>query len=378
MDADFAARRPATVVGAMSGTSLDGLDLALVRLARRAGGAWDFALLAAETLPYDDDWRARLEGAFAKTGPALDELDAAYGRWLGGEVRRFAAAAGVRPDLVASHGHTVHHRPREGYTRQIGDPRFLQEACGIPVVADFRTSDVALGGQGAPLVPVADRLLFGAYAQCLNLGGFANVSHESAGGRRLAYDVTVVNVLLNRLAEAAGRPYDAGGAMARAGRTDEGVVARLDALPFYGMAPPKSLGREWLEASVWPVFAAAALSPRDALATATAHVARQLAAALARGPAGEVLVTGGGAYNTFLISRVRDRLPGIHRLVLPEGGEAGGGGAASLVDFKEAVAFALLGALRVRGEPNALASVTGAARDSSGGVVIGHRTAEPA
>ena len=375
MDADFAAARPATVVGVMSGTSLDGLDLALVRLARRDDATWAYELLAGVTRPYDPGWRGRLEGAFADTDPAIDALDAAYGRWLGEEVWRFAAAAGATPDLVASHGHTVHHRPGEGYTRQVGDPRLLHEVCGIPVVADFRTADVALGGEGAPLVPVADRLLFGAYAQCLNLGGFANVSYEAPDGRRLAYDITVVNALLNRLAEAAGRPYDADGELARAGRVDERIASRLDALPFYRATPPKSLGREWLEASVWPVFAAAALPAGDALATATSHVARQLAGALARGPRGEILATGGGAYNAYLIECVRDRLPGTHRLVFPEGGESGEGAPASLVDFKEAVAFALLGALRVRGETNALASVTGAARDSSGGVVVGYRTA---
>ena len=371
IDAAFARDADALVLGMMSGTSLDGLDLAAVRL--RSGGdqPWRYELLASETVAYDEAWRGRLDAAFALDGAPADQperelrdLDLAYGRWLGRQVGDFCDRHGLRPALVASHGHTVHHRPADGVTRQIGDPATLAAASGLPVVADFRSLDVSLGGQGAPLVPVADRLLFGRYGQCLNLGGFANVSFEYDGERR-AYDVTAVNILLNRLAAATGRDYDADGALARSGQADEALLERLDGLPYYGRAAPKSLGREWLEREVWPLFVAADLAPRNALATATEHIAGQLSAALAHGPAGSVLVTGGGAYNGFLIECTRQRLPATHELVLPEG---------ALIDYKEAIAFALLGALRVRGEVTALASVTGASRDSCGGVVVGLRT----
>ena len=372
MDARFAEGGPRVVIGMMSGTSLDGLDVAAVGLELRAEGRWAYELLCAETVAYEEAWRTRLIDAFDR-GAGLEredaawlrQLDRAYGDWLGERAADFAAAYGLTPALVASHGHTVHHRPERKYTLQVGDPERVAAACGLPVVADFRRLDVELGGQGAPLVPVADRLLFGDYAQCLNLGGFANVSYEAPGGR-LAYDITVVNGLLNRLAERCGRPYDDGGGLARRGTVLPDLSARLGALSYYATPPPKSLGREWLESAVAPLFDAYADAPLDALATATVHVAERIAKALADGPPGAVLVSGGGAHNDFLIELLAQRLPASHSLVLPEG---------PLIDFKEAIAFALLGALRIRGEATALASVTGARRDSCGGVVVGYRTA---
>ena len=368
VDPDFAdaARGGARVLGLMSGTSLDGLDLCLARVTHdRSLGQWSYELNAAETVPYDAAWRTRLEAAYELRGdasglsPKLAALDRDYGRYLGERAAEFLRRRRARADLVASHGHTVHHRPAEGYTLQVGDGRQLAAACGLQVVADFRTADVRAGGHGAPLVPLADEILFGGYAQCLNLGGFANVSYAASDGRRVAYDITAANGLLDRLSRRLGHDYDADGALAQGGRIDRQLSDRLAGLAHYRLAPPKSLGREWLEDSVWPLFGADDVDARDALATATAHVAAETARALAAGPPGEVLVTGGGAHNGFLVASIRARLSATHRLTVPD---------RRLVDFKEALAFALLGARRVRGEATALASVTGARRDTVGGV----------
>jgi len=357
IDPRFAFENSALVIGLMSGTSMDGLDICAAELVFSEGRQWNYKIIASQSLSYTPYWYEKLNSAFAKTRPELEQLHLEYGTFLGKQVRSFSESYNLHPRLIASHGHTIHHRPAEGYTFQIGDGESIANAARCPVVCDFRTQDVMLGGQGAPLVPVADRLLFGAYSQCLNLGGFANVSYERKEGR-LAYDITLVNVLLNRLANQLGKAYDPEGSIAKSGAVQPDLLARLDALSFYQKPAPKSLGREWLEKTVWPLFSESTLATNDLLATATCHIASALAKDLAQGPQGEILVTGGGGLNTYLIDSLRQNLPSTHQLVLPKG---------ELIDQKEALAFALLGALRMRGEVNTLASVTGASRDSSGG-----------
>ena len=351
----------------MSGTSLDGLDLCAARF-RESGNRWHYEVLAASCVPYSARWQGELQAAFAKTEGQLAPLHRRLGDYIGRAVVSFCAEHQLNPDLVASHGHTVHHRPERGYTLQIGDPARIAALAGVTCVGDFRSLDVSLGGQGAPLVPIADRLLFGAYAQCLNLGGIANVSFER-GGARVAADLTVCNQLLNRIALGADHAYDAGGALAASGTVDVELARAFCGLPFHARPAPKSLGREWVDARAWPLFEAISARPRDALATASEGIAQVLAAELASGPPGEILVTGGGAYNTHLVERVGRLLPPGHGLCLPSGTLGPSAGELTLVDVKEALAFALLGVLRLRGEVNALASVTGARRDSSGGLI---------
>jgi len=353
----FASAKPAVVIGLMSGTSMDGLDLCAVNFSISEQGEWTYTILASESKPYSSRWFDQLHSAFAKTRVELENLHVEYGTFLGEQVKGFSESINLKPALIASHGHTIHHRPQEGYTFQLGDGEALSKVAECPVLCDFRSLDVELGGQGAPLVPIADRILFGNYSQCLNLGGFANVSFEHSNGR-LAYDITLVNVLLNRLANQLGKEYDAGGEIAQSGVVQTALLRQLDVLSYYDRQAPKSLGREWLEQTIWPLFESAEYSTIDLLATATRHIAMRLAIDLAKGPAGEILVTGGGAFNSFLIDSLRQNLPSSHKLVLPKG---------ELIDQKEALAFALLGALRMRGEVNTLASVTGAKRDSSGG-----------
>ena len=348
------------MLGLMSGTSLDGLDLCRCDL-KVVGGQWSYQILRAATVAYSPEWRSRLDRAIALAPGALGPLDLTYAAYLAEAANAFL---GDETDVViASHGHTVHHAPSRGYTRQIGDPSTIARLTGRRVVADFRSEDVRLGGEGAPLVPLVDRLLFGTAAACVNLGGFANLSYED-GNRRIASDVTVCNLLLDRLAARRGLRYDDGGEIARGGRIDGGLLRELATDPFFTRAPPKSLGREWFEAKIWPPFSrkleAGTLSIPDALATAVRHLVTQVTDALGTAPGGAILVTGGGARNTFLLEGLRQNLPsGATRAPTPE----------TLVDFKEALAFALLGALRLRGETNVLSSVTGARRDSSSGVV---------
>lgn len=349
------------ILGMMSGTSLDGLDLALVELTR-SGNSWSYRLLATEALSYQPTLRQRLEASIDIPATDLLAFHAEYGTWLGQQARHFLDQIGLAADAVASHGHTVHHRPARGFTFQLGSPQHLALACGLTVVGDFRSLDVALGGQGAPLVPIGDRLLFGAYDFCLNLGGISNISLEQ-GGHRIAFDIGIANMLLNHLSRKAGKEYDAGGELARSGQLIPGLLEALDALPYYRQPFPKSTGYEWFAASILPLLKAHPASPADHLRTGVEHIAGQIAGQVGQlsgtSPA-RVLVTGGGAFNTYLMELLQQKSGARVEWIVPD---------PELVGFKEALVFALLGALRLEGETNVLASVTGASRDSCSGVV---------
>jgi anhydro-N-acetylmuramic acid kinase len=247
-------------------------------------------------------------------------------------------------------------------TLQIGSGAAIASETDLPVVCDFRSGDVALGGQGAPLVPIGDRLLFGSYPYCLNLGGFANISYES-NGQRIAHDICAVNTVLNMLASTEGFTFDRNGMMARGGKLHAGLLDQLNSIGFYHQPPPKSLGKEWLQAMVLPLLDRSGLSVVDQLRTYTEHVAIQIQRVLDANPGHPVLVTGGGTFNTFLTERIQSLVP--NPVVIPE---------SMMVHFKEALVFAFLGVLRMRGEVNCLASATGASRDSVGGAVF-HTTA---
>lgn len=343
------------IIGAMSGTSLDGLDLALCRF-ERDGDRWRHRVLRAGTLPYDDVWRQRLAMAHTLSGLELTRLDRDFGRYIGACCKTFAEGRPV--DLIASHGHTIFHLPEERLTLQIGNGNDIAAVSGICTIADFRRQDVAVGGQGAPLVPIGDELLFPEYTACLNLGGFANVSFRK-DGRRIAFDVGPFNMVFNRFAARLGHPYDAGGALARSGRCHEGLLQALDALPYYAAEGPKSLGREWVDETVMPLIERHALPPEDVLRTWSRHITRQTARILPDRPDASLLVTGGGAFNTFAMELLQEATP--YRVIIPDN---------DTVNFKEAIIFAFLGLLRANGQPNTLAAVTGAPADHAGGTVF--------
>jgi anhydro-N-acetylmuramic acid kinase len=343
------------VVGAMSGTSLDGLDLAAVKF-RRPENRWNFSIVAAETVKYSVEWEEKLRTAPKLAGEQLIELHTAYGQFTGAQINRLIKTHRLLPDLIASHGHTVFHQPEKGFTFQTGNGACIAAETGITTVADFRSTDVALGGQGAPLVPVGDRLLFPEYESCLNLGGFANISFEK-NEKRIAFDICPVNFILNDLARELGKPFDKNGELGRQGRIDNQLLEKLNQLEFYAQNPPKSLGKEWMDSHFFPVIEESNLSVQDKLRTAYEHIALQIAQAA---PAtGKMLVTGGGAFNTFLMEQLRQQLK--CEMVIPS---------REIINYKEALVFAFLGLLRHLGEINCLASVTGAKRDSSAGIIF--------
>ena len=354
-----------TAIGLMSGSSLDGLDLAFVRF-EEEGGKYRFHILEAETLPYPEHWKTMLAEAFHKQPEDLVQLDKDYGRYLGEQVLAFAQKHNATPDFVASHGHTIFHRPEEHYTLQIGDGQELAKACGFTVLNDFRSEDVSKGGQGAPLVPIGDKLLFSDYEICLNIGGIANLSYDE-GGKRIAYDLCIANQALNYLANMNGLDYDRDGELARSGEVDITLLKQLNRHPFYGQFPPKSLGREFFEANQKELLddrrtagrgtaGRDVLSVPDMLATFVEHIALQIALPISFLPKGKILCTGGGARNKFLIERLQARTK--HEVVVPE---------KQIIDYKEALVFAFLGLLRMEGKTNVLASVTGAESDSCSG-----------
>ena len=341
------------IIGLMSGTSLDGLDIALVRFE----DAWHFELLAAETIDYPQEWAERLSTLEHASAYEYALTDVRLGHYIGQCVNAFRQKHPIEVNLIASHGHTIFHQPHLGLTTQIGDGDAIAAETHLPVVSNFRTLDVALGGQGEPLVPMGDRLLFGRYDACLNLGGFANISFEHEG-QRIAFDICPCNMALNHLARLLGQPYDRDGLMARQGKVDANLLERLNAIEYYALPAPKSLGKEWYKAQFEPMLET---DEGSLLSTTTEHIAMQLASVVNTHNIKHLLVTGGGAHNTFLLERLRSLTPGCDTVVP----------AREVIDYKEAIVFALLGYLRVTGQTNTLASATGASRDSIGGTLSG-------
>lgn len=339
----------------MSGTSLDGIDIAFIEF-QHDDARWTFDILNAQTIPYSKYWRKELREAIGYSRQKLERLDFKYTDKLAEEIGGFIRRNGIQTiDAICSHGHTIMHRPEKGWTYQMGNLPRLAKDLERTVVCDFRVQDVALGGQGAPLVPIGDRLLFSEYDYCLNLGGFANVSYEE-NDQRIAYDIAPINIVLNRYAQKLRKEFDDSGNFARAGSVNEALLRALNSLAFYKEKPPKSLGLEWVVDHVFPLLEASALSPKDILATCTEHMAMQLAAQFSENA--NVLITGGGAYNAYLIERMKHH-KAVDVVVPPP----------AIIDFKEALVFGLLGVLRLRGEVNCLASVTGAQKDHSSGEI---------
>ena len=341
-------------IGLMSGSSLDGLDLALVRFTHNES-LYTYNIIKAETLPYSEFWHDQLADAFLNQPENLESLDKDYGAYLGSQIKAFIDKHQVKPDFVASHGHTVFHKPERHYTLQIGNGQALADACGLTVVNDFRTEDVLKGGQGAPLVPIGDQLLFSDYDICLNIGGIANLSYEEAG-KRIAYDVCIANQALNWLAQREGVSYDKDGLMARQGHIDNTLLETLNNNGFYRKQPPKSLGREFFETFQKSLLEA--YPTKDALATFVEHIAMQIAQTVNFLPKGKMLITGGGALNGYLVERIQNHT--LHQVVIPD---------RITIDYKEALIFALLGLLRLEGQTNVLCSVTGAPSDSCSGKI---------
>lgn len=353
----------------MSGTSLDGIDLAEILLKHNSEDAnpedsvnrnfargWTFKILKAKTIPYSSFWKNKLRKAIHFSEEELERLDFKYTEKLSEEILRFIKQNNIQEiDAICSHGHTIVHKPEEGFTFQIGNLPRLAKLVSRKVVCDFRTQDVKMGGQGAPLVPIGDRLLFPEYDYCLNLGGFANVSSE-VNNRRIAYDICPVNIVLNRYAEKLGSDFDESGNFAREGQIQSELLQKLNSLSFYQEKPPKSLGSEWVNEHIFPILETFDIPVKSILRTFTEHIAIQLSKQFRENCS--VLITGGGVYNSFLIERLK-HISKIEIIIPP----------AEIIEFKEALIFGLLGVLKIRGEINCLSSVTGARSDHSSGEV---------
>jgi anhydro-N-acetylmuramic acid kinase len=344
----------------MSGTSLDGIDLAQIQLTLH-NNKWTFKIIESETVRYDQNWINHLKLAVDYPETELEKLNAAYTKLLGNIISEFIEKHKIENlDAVCSHGHTILHQPKKGLTLQIGNLPEISNLINQTVVCDFRVQDVKLGGQGAPLVPIGDRLLFSEYDYCMNLGGFSNVSFEQ-NGERIAFDISPVNTVLNYYANQLGLDYDDKGQLSRLGKVDGNLLEQLNALDYYLQKFPKSLGFEFVKAVILPLIENFEVSIQDKLRTFTEHVALQTALALPN-KYGKILITGGGAYNDFLIERIQYYLPEME-IVIPS---------AKILEFKEALIFAILGILKLRDEINVLSSVTGAKRDHSSGEIYFH------
>jgi len=343
------------VIGLMSGTSLDGLDIVYVKFQKSDYA--NFEILSAETISYSHIWKERLQSAINLDKNGTSVLHNEYGVFLGIKTKEFISKNNIQKlDFIASHGHTVFHQPEKGITLQVGDGEEILKATNCTVVADFRTQDVQLGGQGAPLVPIGDRLLFSGYQACVNLGGFANISYER-NDLRIAFDICPVNIVMNYYSNKMGLEYDDKGIIASKGTIHQGLLKELNSLPFYSKKPPKSLGLEWVQQYVFPLVDKYKLDSHNILRTFLEHVAHQISQIIQ--PFDTILFTGGGVYNDFLIKRIEDI--GKNNIIIP---------ADDIINYKEALIFALLGLLKLQGQVNCLSSVTGAQKNHSSGKIF--------
>ncbi|MBD3635972.1 MAG: anhydro-N-acetylmuramic acid kinase [Crocinitomicaceae bacterium] len=347
-----------TVIGIMSGTSLDGLDICCVQLCH-VNNSYTYKVLATETFTFPVEWKKRLEAAYHQDINDLAEIDKDYGKFIGKLVNLFILKNKLKGkvELIGSHGQTIFHEPDKGITVQIGAGPEIAEATGINVINDFRIRDVELGGQGAPLVPIGDRLLFGAYASCLNLGGIANISYEQ-GDKRIAFDICPANLPLNKIVkEKFDISFDRNGEIAQSGTVIQDLLNALNDLSYYSQDPPKSLGYEWLDREFYPVIKNFSDKPvANVLRTVIEHESTQISKILNARQLSNCLVTGGGALNTFFVEQIQQKT--TTEIIIPD---------LQLIEFKEALIFAFLAYLHVNQQVNTLASVTGAKNDSIGG-----------
>ncbi|WP_066224328.1 anhydro-N-acetylmuramic acid kinase [Formosa haliotis] len=344
------------VIGVMSGTSLDGIDLIYASFNKSTH--WEYAIIYSETVAYSSYWLSVLKQLVSNSKKELQDIDQAYTDYLAIQIQQFIGRYEITDiDAVCSHGHTALHEPDNGFTYQIGNLPKLASLLNETVVCDFRVQDVKLGGQGAPLVPIGDDILFSNYDFCLNLGGFANVSTEVSGDR-IAFDVCPINIVLNHYTQKIGLAFDDGGKLASTGTVNTSLLQQLNGLAFYKAEYPKSLGLEWVIQEVFPLIDKEDLPVQDILRTFVEHFAIQISNILPKSKEATLLITGGGAYNTFLIERLKT-LSGC-KIIIPE---------PALIEYKEALIFGLLGILKLRGEINCLKSVTGAKKNHVSGVI---------
>lgn len=347
----------ANILGLMSGTSMDGMDAALCHFSDE--NAIDWKIRYFKCFDYPEHLKVLMQKA--QDSPSTEHLTAAemgYAQWcieIIEEVKAWAYEEDIEIHGVGIHGQTLFHQPEQKLTYQAGVLPIIAKETGLVVVGNFRIQDVLLGGQGAPLVPFGDQLLFSGYEGCLNLGGFANLSKGNptlGEGVLAAFDIAPANIVLNELASLLGHPFDNGGEIARKGMLNGWILDQLDSLEYYEHNGPKSLGVEWVEKFIDPIIYT--VDPQTALATYTEHLAQQIVNQL---PSGKTLVTGGGAFNQYLMERI-ELLGGNCELANP-----------ILIEAKEALIFALLAHQRLLGRANVYGHTTGSGMTHSSGVI---------
>ncbi|WP_422092236.1 anhydro-N-acetylmuramic acid kinase [Tenacibaculum ovolyticum] len=343
------------IIGLMSGTSLDGIDLVYVKFNKK--NYKSFKILATNTISYSDKWKNELKTAIHFSKEDLIILDIEYGKLLGKEINLFIDKNDIIDvDFIASHGHTILHQPDKGVTLQVGNGKIISEITSQKVVCDFRTQDVNLGGQGAPLVPIGDELLFDDFDFCVNLGGFANVSYKIKENR-IAFDICPVNIVLNHYVQKLGFDYDDKGSIAAKGDINENLLNELNSLEFYKKTAPKSLGLEWVQSNILPLIDKKEKDISSILRTFIEHSAIQIGKIIH--DSSTILITGGGVFNSFLVKRIEFYSKKKVEIQTIE-----------LINYKEALIFAFLGLLRVDNQVNCLSSVTGAKKNHSSGVIF--------
>lgn len=340
------------VIGLMSGTSLDGLDIAYC-VFKIENNKWNYSLLDSTTISYSDEWRNRLTNCMSLSPSELDKLSIDLGIFWGKETSDFITQNKLEVDFIASHGHTVFHQPEKGITVQVGDAKEISRICGTTTISDFRTKNVQLGGQGAPLVPIGDKLLFSEFDYCLNLGGISNISFDDLNGERKAFDISPCNLVLNHFANLQGLEYDDNGNIGRKGNIENELLNKLNRVNYYKKVAPKSLGKEDITNDFIPLMDSFDISLEDKMKTFYEHISIQIANEIEEG---KCLITGGGSFNVFLIDLIKEKTTA--EIILPN---------EELISFKEALIFAFLGTLRIRNETNILKSYTGAREDSCSG-----------
>ncbi len=348
------------IIGIMSGTSLDGVDISYCAYTKSKDNNWDFELFYGKTYDYPEAIVNQLQDPFSLTAIALAQLNTELGKIYGQFVNQFIAEFKIdksKVDAIASHGHTVFHQPENGFTTQIGCGTMIAVETQLQVINDFRLKDVYLGGQGAPLVPVGDFLLFNDRADAfLNIGGFSNVSFKDKG-KIVAFDICPGNLPLNKLALNKGLKYDRDGELARIGEINFFLLGLLNDLPYYKEPYPKSLGVEWLEMKFYPLIKADKEIENN-IRTIVEHIAMQISDTINQLDVKRVLLTGGGAKNGYLVERLQQYL--TKELIIPED---------DIINLKEAIIFGFLGALYLEKDTNVFKSVTGASNDSVSGTL---------
>jgi anhydro-N-acetylmuramic acid kinase len=348
------------VIGIMSGTSLDGLDICFCSFSRSDHPTkWDYVINDCETINLPQDLKSKLSAAVVASGLDLSILNINLGEFIGKSINDFIRKNSIDRDgidFISSHGHTIFHQPDKNLTLQIGSGAAISGTTKLKVICDFRSLDLVLNGNGAPLVPIGDKLLFGQFESCVNLGGIANISYDNENIERIAYDICPANMLLNTICNKIDLAYDSEGNIAKSGQLNKELYEKLNSLSYYKKRAPKSLGYEWFQENLMSLIDKSSIPIEDILNTCTEHIAYQIGKELPS--RGKALFTGGGSHNKYLIERVKNY--SNSEIVIPEN---------EIIDFKEALIFGFLGTLRYINEVNTLNSVTGASTNSIGGCI---------